>query len=205
MPNVSLVQLLKLYPDDAAAEKRFVRWRWPGGIACPHCGDTDIQEGTPHPDMPYRCRGCTRFFAVKTRSVMQGSKIGYRGWLIAMYCLLTNPKGTSSMQLHGDLGITQKSAWHLAHRIREAWTEFPGTLGGEVEVDETFVGGKEKNKHGSMKKGSGYPTPNSLLRMDWGRGLLAIFLEAFLLVPLHVLALMRLLRRRVQHSLGDVL
>ena len=103
----------------------------------PHCGDMDIPTPTTHPEMPYRCRGCKKFFSVKTGTVMQGSKIGYQGWLIAMYSMLTNLKGTSSMKLHRDIGITQKSAWHLAHRIREAWAEKQAPFAGPVEFDET--------------------------------------------------------------------
>ena len=152
LQEIPITKLLEDYPDDAAAEKQFVEWRWPDGIACPHCGDMNIQENAPHPDMPFRCRGCRKFFSVKTKTVMQDSKLGYRTWLIAMHSLLTKPKGTSSIQLHKDLGITQKSAWFLAHRIRESWSGKEANFGGVVEVDETFVGGLEKNKHGLKKK-----------------------------------------------------
>ena len=85
--GITLAEVFKMYPDDASAEKAFAARRWPHGIACPHCGDMDVQEGTAHPEMPYRCRGCKKFFSVKTGTVMQGSKIGYQGWLIAMYSL----------------------------------------------------------------------------------------------------------------------
>ena len=156
--GLTLTQLYKQFPDDAAAEAWFVEQRWPDGIACPRCGDMDIQERTTHPRMPFRCRGCKKFFSVKTGTMMEGSNIGYQGWLIALYSLTTNLKGTSSMKLHRDLGITQKSAWFLAHRIREAWVDDQTPFNGPVEVDETFIGGKEANKHASKKLKAGRGT-----------------------------------------------
>ena len=83
---------------------------------------------------------------------MADSKLGYRTWAVAIYLVTTSLKGVSSMKLHRDLGITQKSAWHLAHRIRQAWGENgDAPLGGPVEVDETYVGGLAKNKHASER------------------------------------------------------
>ena len=82
-----------------------------------------------------------KFYSVKTDSIMHSSKLGYQKWAIAIYLCVTHPKGISSHQLSKDLGITQKTAWHLGHRIRKALeTEDPGIFYGPVEVDETFIG-----------------------------------------------------------------
>ena len=103
--------------------------------------------------MPYRCRGCRKFFSVKVGTVMQDSKLGYQELAIAIYLYNTNLKSVSSMKLRRDLGISQKSAWHLAHRIRQCWDDLSGEpFAGPVESDETFVGGKAKNMHAKQRR-----------------------------------------------------
>ena len=150
--GLSLMELAEMFPDNAAAEARIAKIRWPNGARCPHCSSDDVQEGAKHPSMPYRCRSCRKFFSVRTGTVMQNSNLGAKVWVWATYLLSTNLKGVSSMKLHRDLHVTQKTAWHLAHRIRETWKDAQGPFSGPVEVDETYMGGKEKNRHGNKKK-----------------------------------------------------
>lgn len=149
--NSFIVLLTRLFPDDATAEAWFVEQRWPQGIRCPFCDSDNIQERPTRKPQPYRCRECRKDFSVKTGTLMQGSNLGYRVWALAFYLMSTGIKGTSSMKLHRDLGITQKTAWHLAHRIRETWADNTPSFAGPVEVDETYMGGENANKHQSKK------------------------------------------------------
>ncbi|MXY43754.1 MAG: IS1595 family transposase [Dehalococcoidia bacterium] len=144
---MTLFEVMDMFPDDQTAEDWFASIRWPDEVACARCGSLNVLVGAKHPTMPYRCRDCRKYFSVKTGTIMESSKLSYRVWAMAIYLLNTGIKGTSSMKLHRDLGITQKSAWHLAHRIRETWEDAGEKFEGPVEVDEVFIGGLEKNKH----------------------------------------------------------
>ena len=152
--GITLHQIFKKFPDDAAAERYFIELRWPDGPYCPHCGSTNVLSGAKHPTMPFFCREkeCRKRFSVRTKSVMEASNLGYQVWAIASYLMLTNLKSVSSMKLHRDLGITQKSAWFLAHRLRESWKEINDPFLGPVEVDETFMGGKRRNMSAQKRK-----------------------------------------------------
>ena len=140
-----------MFADEQQAEDWFVSMRWPDGIQCPVCESRNIRTPKSRKPQPFWCSDCRKAFSVKTHSVMHGSPLPLSTWGMAIYLMTTNLRGVSSMKLHRDLGITQKSAWHLAHRIRRAWAV--GAAGGRaqfrgpVEVDETVIGGLERNKH----------------------------------------------------------
>ena len=152
--GLSLVELLNKFPDDDAAQEWFESILWPDGPYCPRCGSFNVQSGIKHPTMTHRCRDCPGrpMFSLKKGTVMQGSPLGYQKWAIAIYLLTTSLKSVSSMKLHRDLKINQKSAWYLAHRIREAWLRDEGPFLGPAEADETHVGGKLKNMHKGKRK-----------------------------------------------------
>ena len=153
--GLSTREFFNMFPDDDSAEQWFINHRWPTEIACPVCGSVNVLVGTKRKRVPFRCREkeCGKQFSTKTGTFMECSKIGYQTWLFAMYLIATNLKGVSSMKLHRELGVTQKTAWHLAHRIRKAWANRSDNLfGGPVEVDETYMGGKRRNMHRSKRR-----------------------------------------------------
>ena len=126
--GLGLKALFKMFPDNETAEKWFAQARWSDDPACPYCGSFDVLSGAKHKTMPYKCREkeCRKRFSVKTGTVMQASNLDYQTWAIAIYQITTSLKGVSSMKLHRDLEISQKAAWHLTHRIRQAFCNQSG-------------------------------------------------------------------------------
>ena len=153
--GITIIELAQMFPNEEAARQWFEDILWgETGRFCPECGSVDTYE-CKHAKMPYRCRDCGKYFSVKTGTVMAGSAVPLLKWLYAIYLDVTSLKGVSSMKLHRDIGVTQKTAWHMQQRIREAFKEEGCPFAGPVEIDETYIGGLEKNKHGDKKMKAG--------------------------------------------------
>lgn len=142
--GISLMQLTEMFPDEQSAVRWFEQIRWPGGErCCGRCGSTNTHTIRNAKPMPYRCRDCGSYFSVRTGSMMESSRLPMRKWAFAVHLYVTNLKCVSSMRLHRDLNVTQKTAWFMLHRLRNAWDESGlERFMGPVEVDETYVGGK---------------------------------------------------------------
>ena len=146
--GMSLLELAEKFPTEAAARKWFEEILWPNGDRhCPRCASLGTYR-CKHAKMPYRCRDCGKYFSVKTGTLMAGSPLPLRKWAYAIYLDMSSPKGVASTRLQHDIGVTQKTAWFMQHRIRQAFVPVrPLRFEGPVEVDEAYVGGKEHNKH----------------------------------------------------------
>ncbi len=158
--GISLIELFGLFPDNDTAECWLEDVRWDeNGPMCPRCDKCDaVREVKSRKPMKWWCNTCRRNFSVRSGTVLAHSKIPLQKWVVGIYLQASSLKGVSSMKLHRDLKITQKSAWFMAHRLREAMASEAGLFGGPVEVDETFIGGLEKNKHASKKQHAGRGT-----------------------------------------------
>ena len=136
--GISLIELAEMFPDEAAATTWFESATWPNGRHCPRCGSVETAKTTGH-NMPYWCPACRNQFSVRVGTAMERSKLSHRKWAFAIYLEMTSLKGVSSMKLHRDFKVTQRTAWFMLHRIREAWSaECTDVFAGPVEVDETF-------------------------------------------------------------------
>ena len=153
--GISLVEAVQRFSNEAHAEAWFVETRWPDGVVCPFCNSPDDgKERKNRNPQPFTYKSRRKDFFVKTGTLMHGSKLPLGTGAIAFYLFSTHLKGVSSMKLWQDLNITQKTAWHLAHRIRETLQDNPNQFSGPVEVDETYIGGLERMDRGGVGKRS---------------------------------------------------
>ena len=144
--GLTLIQIMDMFPDEETTTTWFEAHMWSGGRCCGKCGSLNTHEVPKAKPMPYRCRDCRGYFSVRTGTALERSKVPLRKWAIAIYLELTSLKSISSMKLHRDIGVNQRTAWFMLHRIREASSGGGnGSFSGPVEVDETYFGGKRKN------------------------------------------------------------
>lgn len=153
--TISVTQLFRLFPDEAACVEWFEDARWDGRPTCPHCGSQDDITTPKSKPGYYWCKACRKQFNVKTDTMLHATKRPLQDWIYAIYSVLTARKGVSAMQLSKELGVQYRTAWHMLHRIREACDRGDFKLEKVVEVDETYIGGLEGNKHESKKLHAG--------------------------------------------------
>jgi len=153
----SLYSLFDAFPDEQSCIDHLRAIRWRDGEFCPHCGGNRIYHFSDRKTFKCGDPDCRQRFSIKVGTIFADTKLPLRKWFAAIWMITNHPKRIASTTLAKDLKITQKSAWFVLHRLRHAarTNSFNAPLKGTVEADSTFVGGKEKNRHASERKGGG--------------------------------------------------
>ncbi len=164
--QMTIPQFEAAFPDEEACKAYLVARRWPNGVACPRCGNKDLYDHSSYKSFHWQCRACApdgyRFSCI-AGTIFENTNKPLRDWYRVAHTMLTSKKGVSAMQIMRTMGFgSYKTAWYMCHRIRVALVEKDmDKLGGIVEVDETFIGGKDGNKHVSKRGKGGKHAPSN--------------------------------------------
>jgi transposase-like protein len=156
VPQMSIAQFEAAFPDEEACDRYLVARRWPEGVHCPRCGNADLYDASSYKPFHWQCRECApqgyRFSNI-TGTIFENTNKDLRDWFRVAHLMLASKKGMSALQIQRVMGFgSYKTAWYMCHRIRAALIQKDmDKLGGIVEVDETFIGGKAINKHGGRR------------------------------------------------------
>jgi transposase-like protein len=169
----TLLDAVKYFSDIDACIEFMSLLRWPEGVTCPHCSSDQV--GFLKTRRIWKCKNkpCRKQFSIKTGTVLEDSPIGLDKWLSAIWLIVNAKNGISSYEIHRSIGVTQKTAWFLLHRIRLALQAGSfDKLSGEVEVDETFIGGKARNMHRSAlaRRVAKHATPRTGRNQEYRQG-----------------------------------
>jgi hypothetical protein len=164
--QMTIRQFEAMFPDEEACQAYLVARRWPNGVACPRCGNVELYDASSYKPFHWQCRACApqgyRFSCI-AGTVFENTNKPLKDWYRVTHTMLTSKKGVSALQIMRTMGFgSYKTAWYMCHRIRVALTENDmDKLGGIVEVDESFIGGKDKNKHASKRGKGGKHAPST--------------------------------------------